>query len=134
MVFLKKAFASFVLVSMAIAVFIQSCYGAPRPVIRPRRTRAWIRNQKVKHYKYVRSHDYNHDGKVDLKDRLRWINEHKASSGPKIYVSTENEDLVEVMDADGDGDVEYAEIELFYGIYDTNGNGVLEDAEIEAAE
>ncbi len=89
-----------------------------------------IRRHKM--YKYIKSHDYNNDGIVDSKDRLLWIKNHKLSK-PTAYISKENEDILEEIDANGDGSVTPAEMESFYSAYDTNSNGILEDHEINAA-
>jgi hypothetical protein len=83
-------------------------------------------------HQYVRSHDYNHDGKVDVKDRLVWIRD-RAGAYDTVYITDEDGDLYEVMDINNDGQVDATEIKIFYDIYDTNKNGVLEDAEIDAA-
>ncbi|MBN1871976.1 MAG: hypothetical protein JW800_05325 [Candidatus Omnitrophica bacterium] len=105
------------------------CAWRPKPKIP---VKAKIRASHQKTYNYIRSHDYNLDGKVDAKDRLLWLRQQKHHYDT-VYVSTENEDIVEAMDSDGDGDVETWEMEEFYSQYDTNGNGTLEDEEIEAA-
>jgi len=94
-----------------------------------RHTRESIRNKK---YNYIREHDLNGDGKVDTRDQLIWLRNNKGSY-ELVYVSTENEDLVEIMDLDGDGDVEEWEMTQFYNDYDLDKDGVLEDEEIEAA-
>lgn len=83
-------------------------------------------------YRYIDSHDFNHDGKVNLNDRLLLLNKNKDSYAT-VYISEDNEDLYEAMDADGDGDVEPAEMKIFYEKYDLNKNGVLEEEEVEAA-
>ena len=88
--------------------------------------------QKRLTYKYVRSHDVNNDGKVNLKDRLIWLRNRKGNYG-NVYLSEENADLVEVMDTNLNGKVETWEMTAFYQQYDTNKNGILEDAEIEVA-
>ncbi len=87
---------------------------------------------QVRHHQYVRTHDYNHDGKVDVKDRLRWIQNH-AEGYSTVYITDDDADLIEIMDINGDGSVDITEIRLFYNAYDSNNNGVLEDIEIEAA-
>jgi hypothetical protein len=94
----------------------------PKPAIKKLRSRT---------YNYVSKHDLNYDGKVDIKDRLIWLRDRKNYDA--VYVSTDNEDLVEIMDADGDGNVERWEVDLFYDKYDLNKNGILEDAEVDAA-
>lgn len=86
----------------------------------------------ARHHRYVRSHDFNHDGKVDMKDRLVWIRD-KAGTYDTVYITDEDGDLFEVMDINGDGRLEITEIRVFYNTYDTNNNGTLEDAEIDAA-
>jgi Ca2+-binding EF-hand superfamily protein len=91
-----------------------------------------LKSKVKKTYKYISSHDLNGDGKVDVKDRLIWLNNNRGNL-PKVLVSKENEDLVEVMDVDGDGDVEDWELEGFYSNYDLNQDGVLDSKEIEAA-
>ena len=87
---------------------------------------------RSKKYKYIRSHDYNKDGEVDVKDRLIWLNQNRGGS-TVFYVSDENSDMVEIMDIDGNGNVEAWEMDQFYNEYDRNGNGILEDYEIENA-
>jgi len=87
---------------------------------------------KAKTYKYIRSHDSNGDGQVDIKDRLLWIRK-RAGDKSTVYVSTENEDIAEVMDLDNDGDVEEWEMRSFYSYYDEDQDGVLEDSEIDEA-
>jgi len=85
--------------------------------------------KKRQHY---RTHDVNNDGEVDLKDRLIWLRRNKGSYGT-VLISTENKDLYEVMDANSDGNVGAAEMNLFYKKYDLDNNNLLEDEEIEAA-
>jgi hypothetical protein len=122
-----------VLILFIVGVFILSltrAEAAPRHRRRLQK-KAKIRSEK-KNYNYIKNHDYNNDGKVDVKDRLMWANKHK-NSAEVTYVSKENEDLVEMMDADGDGGVDYTEMTEFYKQYDTNNNGVLEDDEINRA-
>ena len=70
---------------------------------------------------------------MDAKDRLIWIERNKDKN-TAVLVSKENEDLVEAMDFDGDGNIEVWEMEGFYNNYDLNKNGILEEEEIEAAE
>ncbi|MBU1083529.1 MAG: hypothetical protein KKG84_00415 [Candidatus Omnitrophica bacterium] len=99
----------------------------PVPVI-PRTIKA---SEKA-HHEYIRSHDKNGDGVVDDRDRLLWLKE-KHDVEPTVLVSTENEDIVEVMDLDSDGNVDAAEMQYFYSKYDIDGNGVLEEEEITLA-
>ena len=94
-----------------------------------RHARESIRNKR---YNYIREHDLNGDDKVDTRDQLIWLRNKNGSYG-LVYVSTENEDLIEIMDLDGDGDVEEWEMTQFYNDYDLDKDGVLEDEEIEAA-
>ena len=70
---------------------------------------------------------------MNAKDRLIWLN-NKNGNYDSVYVSAENEDIVEAMDLNGDGDVEEWEMEQIYSTYDLNGNGTLEEAEIDAAQ
>ena len=95
--------------------------------------RGTVQSNAKKRYSYVRSHDYNGDGKVDRKDRLIWLNNRKGNYD-EVYVSEENQDIVEVMDLDGDGNVEGWEMKQVYSSYDLNGNGTLEAAEIDAVQ
>jgi len=98
---------------------------------KPYKPKPAIRQYKPKKYTYISKHDLNYDGKVDIKDRLIWLRSRKSDD--PIYVSTENEDITDIMDVDGDGDVEQWEVELFYDKYDLNKNRILEDREIDAA-
>jgi len=91
-----------------------------------------VKQNKQKRYKYVNTHDLNNDGKVNNRDRLIWLRNKDGAYDP-VYVSGDNEDIVEVMDLDSDGNVEQWEMQQFYYSYDLNGNGVLEDGEIEKA-
>ena len=100
---------------------------------RPKKTvRERVKATRRKAYRYKKVHDVNNDGKVNIRDRLMWLKRKNKSYTP-VLVSDENEDIVEVMDMDGDGSVEEWEMEGFYNQYDLNGNGTLEDVEIEAA-
>jgi len=107
----------------------------------PRRTTAPHSGAAAaRHHQYVRSHDFNHDGRVDVKDRLVWVRDRVgtgavAESGAydTVYITDEDGDLYEVMDLNGDGRLEITEIRVFYKTYDTNNNGTLEDVEIDAA-
>ena len=82
--------------------------------------------------KYIAAHDFNKDGRVDKRDTVFWVKNHKDNS-PTIYVSTENEDLYDVVDIDNDGDVEQWEMKRFYNRYDDNKDGVLDENEIDRA-
>lgn len=84
-------------------------------------------------YEYVREHDYNHDGKVDSRDRAIWLERYRSGGVPNVLVSKENEDILEIMDIDNNGNVDAEEMEIFYQKYDLNNNGVLETEEINAA-
>lgn len=88
--------------------------------------------KRARHYKYVNNHDLNNDGVVDSRDRLIWLKNRDGNYG-RVYVSAENEDVVEVMDIDGDGSVESWEMEAFYDNYDLNGDGVLDEYELNQA-
>jgi hypothetical protein len=130
-----KTYWQYLIVALALCLIFtmadSRAYGAWRPKPRtPKKTK--IKAAQRKTYNYIKSHDYNHDGKVDARDRLIWVNRNK-NNFDTVYVSTENEDIVEIMDLDGDGDVESWELDSFYSQYDTNENGILEDEEIEAA-
>ncbi len=106
---------------------------AQKPPLRPRIKRKKAAGQRRRgHYAYVRSHDFNNDGIVDLKDRLIWAERHKDNADG-VYVADDNKDLAEAMDLNGDGNVTQKEMSIFYASYDINGNGVLEDIEIENA-
>ena len=111
----------------------ETAHGWWRPRLRNRaKPKVKPRLASKKTYRYIRNHDLNYDGKVDNKDRLIWIRNKKGNYST-IFVSDENEDLAEIMDMDGDGDVEAWEMKQFYLAYDLNQNGLLEDKEIEAA-
>ena len=106
---------------------------SPPAVKAIRRNKVKTLRSSEKKYAYIRSHDYNHDGMVNAKDRLIWLN-NKGGSYDPVYVSSENEDIVEAFDLDGDGDVESWEMEQIYASYDLNGNGILEESEISSVE
>ena len=91
-----------------------------------------LRSDAKKKHKYIANNDINNDGRVDQKDRLLML-QRKDGKYDDAYVSTEDEDMLDIIDIDGDGSVESWEIEGFYDQYDTNGDGVLQDEEIEAA-
>ena len=128
---LKKYFLlilSFCILSALLPLEVQSL-----PRHRRVRTRRAVRRTLVhKKYEYKQEHDINNDGRVDVKDRLLWLRKNKGDTSV-AYVSKENEDLIEMMDVDNDGDVEQEEMDEFYQKYDTNNNGVLEDEEINSA-
>jgi hypothetical protein len=65
-----------------------------------------------KKYNYIRTHDLNGDGRVNSRDRLIWLRK-KGGSYAVVYISEDNEDLVEVMDINEDGTVEIWEMEEF---------------------
>ena len=76
----------------------------------------------------------NNDGKVTNKDRLMWINRQKNKKGyGDVHVSTENEDIVETMDINGDGKIETWEMQGFYKTYDLNKDGNIDDYKISQA-
>jgi hypothetical protein len=85
-----------------------------------------------KKYQYIKSHDFNGDGIVDAKDRLLWLKK-KEGQYTSVYIAKENEDLAEMMDVDGNGDVQPWEMQQFIKKYDSNKNGILENNEIDAA-
>jgi hypothetical protein len=87
---------------------------------------------REKSYRYIGEHDLNGDGAVDNRDRLIWVERHR-NSFQNTLVSKENEDLLEAMDANKDGNVDALELKRFYDKYDLNKNGVLENEEIKAA-
>lgn len=112
-----------------LVILTKFAYGDwPKPERKP--TKGQIVREKK--YSYIRAHDFNGDGAVDNRDRLRWLRA-KATHYETVYISTENQDILEAMDIDGDGDVEDWEMRDFYNSYDVNKNGSLEDEEIEAA-
>jgi Ca2+-binding EF-hand superfamily protein len=113
---------------------VLAAWGRPTAAEIRRRNRVKANKiKKAKKYEYIKTHDYNNDGKVDVKDRLRWVRR-VYKDGNSVLVSTENEDLLDVMDSDGNGTVEMDEIKNFYMTYDANNDGKLDDWEIEQAE
>ena len=68
---------------------------------------------------------------VDARDRLIWLEKNKNSG--VVYISNDNQDLIEVMDIDGNGNLHPREMIETYNSYDTNRSGILEDGEIDAA-
>lgn len=125
-----KKYCFFLILCCALSIlFLEDAQSQPKP--KPYKPKPAVKQYKPKTYTYISKHDLNYDGKVDIKDRLIWLRGRKSYD--PLYVSTENEDLVEVMDADGDGNVERWEVDLFYDKYDLNKNGILEDAEVDAA-
>ena len=81
---------------------------------------------------YIRGHDLNADGKVDIKDKLILLKNKKGAYN-RMKVSSSNADLIVAMDYNADGIVEAAEMKRFFSQYDINSNGFLEDREINAA-
>ena len=68
---------------------------------------------------------------VDAWDRLIWPEKNKKLG--VVYISNDHQDLIEVMDIDGNGNLEPREMIETYNSYNTNRNGVLEDGEINVA-
>ncbi|MEA3328981.1 MAG: hypothetical protein U9Q08_04595 [Candidatus Omnitrophota bacterium] len=99
----------------------------PKPKPAVRRHRNQLRHKK---YNYIRAHDYNHDGRVDLKDRLLWLR--NKGNYSVVHVEEDNKDLVEIIDINEDGVVKTWELKEFYNKYDLDRNGILEDEEISA--
>lgn len=130
----QKVFLVSLFVVAAIFLFMSEAKSwRPRSATpHPRGTVPTAAGARARHHQYVRSHDFNHDGKVNTRDRLLWIRDH-ADGYSTVYITDDDADLIEIMDIDGDGDVELNEIQIFYKTYDSNKNGVLEDEEIDAA-
>lgn len=97
-----------------------------------RRIKEKIKADKIKAHAYKKIHDLNNDGKVDGRDRLMWLR-NKGGNYDPVLVSTDNEDIVNVMDLNGDGSVDKYEMKEFYNIFDLNGDGRLDDYEIDQA-
>ena len=133
---LKKGIFAAFLFLLTMAFLAESAYSLPNPVRRVRRYRARqaIKRHKkaAKVYRYKRTHDINNDGVVNARDRLLWL-KRKGGNYAKVLVSADNDDIVEVMDIDGDGNVEEWEMQAFYDNYDLNNDGVIDDYEMNQA-
>ena len=127
---LKRYILLIVISCTCVALLSEGAHAAWKPWWR--RSKAVTPKARAKKYQYIRTHDYNHDGKVNAKDRLIWLNRKKGNYQP-VLVSTENKDLIEVMDIDGDGNVESWEMQQFYKQYDLNKDGSLDDYEVDKA-
>jgi len=128
----KTSFRIMVVVA-AFFVLLNDAFAAPPPPKRPDKAPKKLAGKPpLKSYEYIKSHDVNGDGIVDTKDRILWIKRNRADL-PAVLVSTENEDIYEVMDYDNDGSVSKAEIDAFYRIYDKNGDGILDEKEMALA-
>jgi len=99
----------------------------PTPAAKAAHAQAASRAQSK--YAYIRSHDYNGDGVVNAKDRLRWVEINRATAST-VLVSKENEDIIEIMDLNKDGRVDALEMKIFYEKYDINKDGTLDSVEI----
>ncbi len=119
---------------------------APKKVVRPAKIKRPVKAVKVvppkrilvyrpkaaKKYAYIKSHDINADGVVDIRDSVIWAQRLKGGAA-NILVSEGNADVYYVMDLDDDGRVDKEEIELFFDNFDLNANGMLEPNEIAVA-
>lgn len=85
-----------------------------------------------KKHRYIKTHDLNGNGRVDIKDRLIWVGKYRAEFGT-VIITEDNADLYEAMDLNNDGKLTKPELDEFYYRYDLNRNGTLEEFEIEAA-
>jgi len=128
-----KKIIFFVLFLCLSAAFIsqdaECLWRRPSPGARAKAQNKTLKSKRE--YNYVQNHDLNGDGVVNNRDRLIWLNRYRGNYQSTL-VSTENEDMVEVMDINGDGKAEAWEMENFYNLYDTNKNGILDPEEINA--
>ena len=110
------------IILLSVALFVLCVFGVKSAcALTPRQLRHRVLTSERAHeraeirsenrYNYVKSHDYNNDGIIDNRDRLRWIREHGDTV--TVLVSTENEDLAGVMDTNGNGTVEAEELRAF---------------------
>ena len=128
---MKNGILCVLIVSIVSIVSSQVLQARPKPILPPGpKAKAHIRRARARKYKYIRSHDLNHDGKVTVKDRVIWLNNHKGKYNT-IYISADNEDILEVMDSDGDGKIEAWEMKEYYDMYDLNKDGVVDQKEID---
>ncbi|MFH1868372.1 MAG: EF-hand domain-containing protein [Candidatus Omnitrophota bacterium] len=129
----RKSLFFAIIIFIGVCIFSSNAFCQLTPAQKPKRVATEnIKKKNVKKNEYIRDNDFNHDGKVDAKDRLMWVNKKKPGIQP-VLVSKENEDLLEIMDTNGDGSVDQKEMQAFYSTYDINSNGILENSEINAA-
>lgn len=100
-------------------------------VVTPKKALVY-RPKAVKKYAYIKSHDINGDGVVNIADSVMWAKRLRGGAA-NILVSDGNADVYYVMDLNDDGRVDKEEIGAFFDNFDLNKNGILEPAEITAA-
>lgn len=105
----------------------------------------WWRSQHYRHWSYVPPHrakyivyvstlDLNHDGVIDIRDRLFWITKHYVSTGAvSITIVEEERNLICELDLNKDGVIDSGEMQYWITKYDINKNGILEEYEINLA-
>jgi len=135
MIISRKCIFAILLFVLAAVSSIEYAYGGPvkppkwKVRQREQNRRQEIIEDKIRTQRHKNTHDLNNDGIVDAKDRLIWLN-NRGGNYDKVYISTENEDITEAMDANGDGNVEAWEMKEFMENYDLNNDGVLDEYEI----
>lgn len=79
-------------------------------------------------------YDLNHDGIIDVRDRLVWIQSHYVPDKVvSITIVNEEQDLLSELDINKDGVVTSDEMAYWINRYDINRNGILEEFEISRA-
>lgn len=83
---------------------------------------------------YSTSYDLNHDGVIDVRDRLCWINKHYVpNSIVKITIVSNEKNFLCELDLNKNGVIESSEMAYWVSKYDINKNGRLEEYEIRMA-